>query len=128
MSELETALQNLKTYYLISGIANALAFLIGTFAVVIFGIVTFGCGCVFIVLPFINAVVMVFDFVAFSRVAQPPDPAAYSLLRAASILDVVAGFVVVPLVMGLLNLQILARPEVYARFHPPGGSGAGASA
>ncbi len=119
MSELGTALQNLKTYYLVSGIANALAFLIGSFAVVTFGILTFGCGCIFIVLPFINCVVMVFDFVAFSRVAQPPDPAAYALLRTTSILDLVAGFAVVPLVMGLLNLQILARSDVYARFHPP---------
>ncbi len=128
MSELDTALQNLKTYYLVSGIANALAFLIGTFAVLFFGIVTFGCGCIFIVLPFIDAVVMIFDFVAFSRVAQAPDPGVYTLLRTTSILDIVAGFVVVPLVMGLLNLQILARPDVYARFHPPGQGGAGAPA
>jgi hypothetical protein len=30
----------------------------------------------------------------------------------------VAGFALVPLIMGILNIQILGRPDVYSYFHP----------
>jgi len=35
----------------------------------------------------------------------------------ASIFDLFACFAVVPLIMGLLNLQTLGKPDVYAYFH-----------
>lgn len=41
-----------------------------------------------------------------------PTPKTYSFLKMASIL-----FAVVPLNMGLLNLQTLGKPDVYAHFH-----------
>lgn len=112
----EAALGSLRTYYLISGIANVIAMIVGTIAIVIGGIATFGCGCVLLFLPLINLGVMIFDFVASSKVTQAPSPKSYSFLRTASILDIVACFAVIPLIMGILSLQILGRPEVRRYF------------
>jgi len=115
-ADIEAALGSLKTYYLISGIANAVAMVVGTVAIVIGGAMTCGVGCLLLFLPLINIVVMVFDFVASSKVSQAPSAKTYSFLRTASILDIVACFAVIPLIMGILSLQILGKPEVRRYF------------
>lgn len=68
-------------------------------------------------LPLINLVVMIFDFVAFSRALDPPTPQTYSFLKMAAIFDMLAGFALVPLIMGISNTQSLGKPEVYNHFH-----------
>jgi hypothetical protein len=115
-ASVEAALGSLKTYYLISGIANAIAMVVGSIAIVIGGIATCGLGCVLLFLPLINTGVMIFDFVASSKVTQAPSRSTYSFLRTASILDIVACFAVIPLIMGILSLQILGKPEVRRHF------------
>jgi hypothetical protein len=65
----------------------------------------------------INLTVMIFDFTAYSRVFQQATPQLYSFLKMCSIFDMVAGFALVPLIMGILNIQILGRPDVYEHFH-----------
>jgi hypothetical protein len=111
------AVNNLKTYFLVSAIANAVAIVVGGISVLLTGLATCGIGCVFIFLPLINTTVMVFDIIAYSKASEPPSPEIYSFLRMAAILDLLACFFLVPLVMGILNLQILGRPEIYAYFH-----------
>lgn len=118
MNPAEPALRTLRTYYLVSAITNALAFLFGSLTVVIVGVATFGCGCLFFVLPLINGAVMVFDFIAQSKVLGPADPKAYSFLRMVAIFDMVACLALVPLIMGILSIQALGKPEVYGHFHP----------
>lgn len=117
MESVQLILKNIRTYYLVSAIANIVAFLIGAFTVVLAGIGTFGCGCVLIVLPVVNLVVMIFDFVAFSRVLDLPTPRVYSFLKMVAVLDMLAGFALVPLIMGILNTQNLGNPEVHAYYH-----------
>lgn len=113
---IEAALGSLKTYYLISGIANAIAMVVGTVAILVGGAMTCGVGCLLLFLPLINVGVMVFDFVASSKVSQAPSPRIYSFLRTASILDIVACFAVIPLIMGILSLQVLGKPEIRRYF------------
>lgn len=117
MGSVDLMLKNVKTYFLVSAIANIVAFLVGVFTVIFAGLGTCGLGCVLIVLPLINLAVMIFDFIAFSRVLDPPSPKAYSFLKMVAIFDMLAGFAVVPLIMGILNTQSLARPEIHAHFH-----------
>lgn len=117
MHEVHLQIRNLRTYFLVAGIANAFVFVTGTVAVILAGITTLGCGCLLGVLPLISATVMVFDFVAYSRALQEPTPQLYSFLKMCAIFDMIALFALVPLIMGILNVQILGRPDVYAYFH-----------
>lgn len=120
MEQVQVALNNARTYYMVSGIANAVAAVIGTGWVVIFGASTCGIGCVFIVFPAINVAVLIFDFMAMGKLQEPPTPEVFSFLKLTSVLDIVACFAVVPLVMGVLNLQILGRPEIQGHFNSGG--------
>lgn len=117
MDEFQLQLKNMRTYFLVAGIANLIAFLAGTIGVIAAGIGTMGCGCLLGILPLINLGVMCFDFVAYSRALQPPTPQLHGFLRMCAIFDMLALFVLVPLIMGILNLQILARPDVHSYFH-----------
>lgn len=117
METAELTLSNLRTYYLVSGIANAVAAFLWAFVTFIGGIATCGLGCLLMFLPVINLVVMIFDFVAVSKVSRPA-PGSFSFLRLTAILDMAAFFAIVPLIMGILSLQLLARPEIYRHFHP----------
>jgi hypothetical protein len=117
MQEVQLQLNNVRTYFLVAAIANGVIFLAGTVTVILAGLGTLGCGCLLGILPLINLTVMIFDFMAFSRISQEPTAKLYSFLKMCSIFDMVAGFALVPLIMGILSIQILGRPEVYAYFH-----------
>jgi hypothetical protein len=118
MERIEVILDNLRTHFMISAIGNAVAFVFGVVGVIAAGTATCGVGCLFFFLPVVNLTVMIFDFLSMSKVRQPASPKGYSFLKMASIFDIFACLAVVPLIMGILNLQILGKPEVYAYFHP----------
>lgn len=117
MEAVQLTLDNSRTYFLVCGIVNVIAAVFWAVLTFIGGLATCGCGCLLIVLPMIHLTVMVFDFIAVSRLAAPPTPEVYSFLKLAAILDIIAGLAVVPLILGILNLQLLARPEIYRHFH-----------
>ena len=81
------------------------------------GLMTCGIGCLLIFLPSGHLTVLIFDFIAVSRFSAPPTPGTLSFLKMVAILDLLAGLAVVPLVLGILNLVLLAKPEVYAHFY-----------
>jgi hypothetical protein len=117
MSQIELTLKNVQTYSLVAGIANAVATILGILAVIGVGVSTFGCGCVFIVFPIISLVVAIIDFIAYSRMNQPPTPQIYSFVKASAVFDCVACFALVPLVMGIMKLQLLGTEEVRQHFY-----------
>lgn len=117
MEPMQVIHNNLRTYSMISAIGNSIAFVAGSFGVLVGGAATCGIGCLFFFLPLINLTVMIFDFIAMSKAGQPPSPSNYSFLKMAAIFDLFACFAVVPLIMGILNLQTLGKPEVHAYFH-----------
>ncbi len=113
----ELTLSNSRTYFLICGIVNAIAGAAWALFTFFAGLATCCLGCLVVVVPMIHLTVMIFDFVAVSRLRSSPAPEVYSFLKLTAILDIVAGLAIVPLILGILNLQILARPEIYAHFH-----------
>jgi hypothetical protein len=119
MERMEVVLNNLRTHFMISAIGNGIGFIAGCILVGVGGLATCGVGCLLFVLPLINLTVMIFDLVAMSKASQPPSPRTYSFLKMVSIFDLFACLAVVPLIMGVLNLQTLGRPDVYAYFHSP---------
>jgi hypothetical protein len=108
-------LATLRSFFLVSGIFNALAIVAAFFWIPLVGLATCGFGCVLVVLPVLNTVAAVMDFVALTRLdGSAENPAGF--LRAAAILDIVAGFLgsMIPLVFGILELIYLGKPEVQA--------------
>lgn len=117
MSQAALTVQNIRTYTLIAGIANAVATILGTIGVLAAGISTFGCGCIFIVFPILHLLACIIDFLAYSRMGQPPTAAIYSTARTSAITDLASGFAIVPLIMGIMKLQLLGTEPVREYFH-----------
>jgi hypothetical protein len=117
MSQATLTVQNIRTYTLIAGIANAVATILGTIAVIGVGISTFGCGCLFVVFPILHLIACSIDFLAYSRLGQPPTAAIYSTVRTSAIMDLASGFAIVPLIMGIMKLQLLATEPVREHFN-----------
>jgi len=120
MEPVALTLKNMKTFYLVSCITNGVVFTIGTIYVLLVGAMTCGFGCLLIVFPLINLAGMVLDILAMARLSRPPSASAYGFLRLVSIFDILC-WAIVPVIMGILNLTNLAKPEVHAYFHdqPP---------
>ena len=109
-SELQTS----KTFFLISGIINILV-LLGWGGTTIFtGLVTCGIGCLFGVVPVINIVSCILDFMAYNRLSNLDVPGTYKTLQFASILEIVTILTgnIVSLIFGIINLNNLNNPAV----------------
>ena len=117
MSQAELTVKNVQTYSLVAGIANAVAAILGVLAVIGVGASTCGVGCLFIVFPIVNVVAAIIDFMAYARMNQPPTPQLYSFVKTSAVFDLVACFALVPLVMGIMKLQLLGTEEVRQYFH-----------
>ncbi len=125
MADVDQVLNTSRTYFLASGIANVLAAIAWISLAVFGGIVGIALSCLLsimallvLILPIVNLVVAVFDFLAASKVRSRPSPRVYSFLKFTAILDLFAFLAMVPLVMGILNLELLARPAIRRHFHP----------
>jgi hypothetical protein len=116
VSQAELTVQNVRTYSLVAGIANAVATVIGTLVVIGVGASTFGCGCIFAVFPILHLVACVIDFIAYSRLSGAPTPATYSFAKMSAVMDLVSGFAIVPLIFGIMKLQLLGTEEVRLHF------------
>ena len=116
MSQAEITAQNVRTYSLIAGIANGVATILGTIAVFAAGVSTLGCGCVLIVFPILHLVACAIDFLAYARLGDAPTAATYSTAKTSAILDLASGFAIVPLIMGIMKLQLLGTEEIRAYF------------
>ncbi|HEX7154764.1 MAG TPA: hypothetical protein VF618_24990 [Thermoanaerobaculia bacterium] len=116
MPAIDVSVRNLQTYTLISGIANSLAVAIGLVSVTIAGLGTCGVGCLLVVLPMIHLAGAIIDFMAYSRLDQPPSIAVYSATKISAIADLTAGLAIVPLIMGIMKLSILGDEEVQRHF------------
>lgn len=117
MSQAELTAQNIRTYTLISGIANAVATILGTIGVLAAGISTFGFGCVLIVFPILHLAAAAIDFLAYTRLGQAPTAAVYSIAKTSAIMDLASGFAIVPLIMGIMKLQLLATEPIREYFN-----------
>ncbi len=109
----------LRAFVLVALIVNSIATLSWLIATVAGGVATCGLGCLVIVLPIVTGAAIWLDAVALSKLNQPPAPAVAGAVRTAGILDIIAGVVslsVIPLVMGILTLVYLQKPEVVAYF------------
>lgn len=111
-----------KVFFIVSLVVNAITTLFWLFSVVAAGIATCGFGCLLIVLPAITGAATIFDSMAVTRMGQAPNPGTHSFLKTTAIFDIVSGLLgmsIVPLVMGILALINLAKPEVQRYYGAP---------
>lgn len=103
----------LRTFFIISLVVNAIATLAWLVSTILGGMATCGIGCLLIVIPVVTGAALTLDAMALQKFNRP-DAKTGSFLRTAAIMDIVAGAVgmsAVPLVMGILCLIQLGKPE-----------------
>lgn len=112
-------LKTMKTYFIVSAVTNGLLALIWLATALLIGVSTMGCGCVFVLVPILNIVAIVFDIMSISKLSAPPSPSNYSTIKIATIMDMVSALTcnIIALIMGILNIQNLGRNEVKEYFH-----------
>jgi hypothetical protein len=112
----------IKVFFIVSLVVNAIATLMWLFSVLGVGLATCGIGCLLIVLPAVTGAATVFDAMAVSKMGQAPNQGVYGFLKTTAIMDIVSGVIgmsVVPLVMGILALIFLQKPEVQRYYGIP---------
>jgi hypothetical protein len=109
----------LRVFVLVALIINSIATLAWLATTVTGGLATCGVGCLLIVVPAVTGIAIWLDALALSKLNLPPNPYVAGAVKNAAIMDIVAGVVgmsVVPLVMGILALVYLDKPQVRAYF------------
>ncbi len=109
-----TELQTSKTFFLISGIVNILVFFGWGGTTLLGGLVTCGIGCLLGIVPLINVVSCILDFLAFNKLNKLNLAGTYSTMQFAAILEIVTILSgnVVSVIFGIMNLMYLNKPEV----------------
>jgi hypothetical protein len=109
-SELQTS----KTFFLISGIVNILILLGWSGTTIIGGLVTCGIGCLFGLVPVINLVSCIMDFIAYNKLNTLNRMDTHGTMQFAAILEIVTILSgnVVSLIFGILTLTYINKEEV----------------
>jgi len=97
---------------------NGVITVVWLISVVVGGLASCGIGCLLIFIPMITGAACILDIMAVSKV-NAPSAGVGSFLNFAAIADIVAGavgFSLVPLVMGILSMVFLQKPEVQRYF------------
>ena len=109
-SEIQTS----KIFFLISAIINILAFLGWGGTTLIGGVVTCGFGCLIGLLPIINVVGCVMDFIAYNKLNKLNVSGTFSTVQFASIIQIITILTgnVVSLIFGIITLQNFSKDTV----------------
>jgi hypothetical protein len=112
----------LKIFFIVSLVVNAVS--TGVWLLTVFGIgaATCGVGCLLIFIPAVACLALVFDALAIQKLGLAPNPAVHSFLKTTCIIDIVSGVItvgIVPVVMGILALINLQKPELLRYFGIP---------
>jgi len=102
-----------KTFFLISGILNAVFGAGWIVYTIIFGLFTCGIGCLFGFLPVINILTSVLDFIAYTRLNNLDKTGTYNSIQFASIFDIITFITGNPVsgIFGIINIVNLNKDE-----------------
>jgi len=102
-----------KTFFLISGILNAVFGAGWIVYTLIFGLFTCGIGCLFGVLPVVNVISCVLDFIAYTRLNNLDRGGTYSSIQFASIFDIITFITGNPVsgIFGIINIVNMNKDE-----------------
>lgn len=103
-----------KTFFLVSAIVNLVFALGWIIYVVIFGLFTCGLMCLFGIIPVINVIACVMDFIAYNKLNGLDQRGTYNTLQFASIFDIITILSGNPasMIFGILTLINIGNPEM----------------
>jgi hypothetical protein len=109
-SEIQTS----KTFFLISAIVNLLFLLGWGGSTIIGGIATCGIGCLIGVLPVINLVAGIMDFMAYNKLNNLNQTGTFGTMQFAAIMDIatIATGNLVSTAFGIIILTFINKTEV----------------
>jgi hypothetical protein len=114
MYNMPSELQTAKTFFLVSGIINILGFLGWGTSTVIGGAFSCGLGCIVGILPVLNIISSIMDFIAYNKLNTLNRTGTYSTIQTASVFQIVTILTgnVVSFVFGIINLNNIGRDSI----------------
>lgn len=109
-SELETS----RTFFLISGIINIIASLTWGSTSILSGFVTCGIGCLVGVLPILNVISAVLDFIAYNKLNTLNRFGTYGTVQTAAVFEIVTILTgnIFSFIFGIITLNNIGRENV----------------
>ncbi len=114
MMQYDNQLNVLKVLFLISGILNLISAVVWLGNTIAGAVAFCGLGCVIGVLPVINTIACVLDFMVYNRLKNFNKSGTYGLIKFASIFDIIVVLTlnVTGTVFGIIALVMISKPEV----------------
>ncbi|MBM4158812.1 MAG: hypothetical protein FJ216_08555 [Ignavibacteria bacterium] len=114
MSNIPSELETTRTLLMISGIMNILVIAGWIVATFFFGLGTCGIGCVIGVIPIINIVSCIMDFIAYNKVNTLTQSGTYGSINTAAILEIITVVTgnTVSMIFGIIILNYLAKDNI----------------
>ncbi len=107
MNTMPSELQTAKTFFLVSGIINILAFFGWGTSTIVGGAFSCGIGCLMGILPVINIISCIMDFIAYNKLNTLNRTGTYDTMQTASVFQIVTIVTgnVISFIFGILNLN-----------------------
>ncbi len=107
MYNMPSELQTARTFFLVSGIINILAFLGWGTSTIIGGAFSCGLGCIVGVLPVLNIISCILDFIAYNKLNTLNRTGTYSTIQTAAVFQIVTILTgnIVSFVFGIITLN-----------------------
>jgi len=104
----------LRTFAIISAVLNILYAIGWIIYTILGGLVTCGIGCLFGIVPVINIIACVMDFVAYNKLNSQNQTGTYSSVQFAAIFDIVTIITgnVASMIFGIIGLVYLNNGEL----------------
>lgn len=122
MYNMPSELQTAKTFFLVSGIINILGFLGWGTSTVIGGAFSCGLGCIVGILPVLNIISSIMDFIAYNKLNTLNRTGTYSTIQTASVFQIVTILTgnVVSFVFGIITLNNIGGDSIKSFLHERG--------
>ncbi len=107
-------LQTSKTFFLVSGIINILAFLGWGTSTIIGGAMSCGIGCIVGILPVFNIVSCIMDFIAYNKLNVLNRTGTYGTIQTAAVFQIITILTgnLVSFIFGIITLNNIGKNEV----------------
>ena len=114
MYNMPSELQTARTFFLVSGIINILAFLGWGTSTIIGGAFSCGLGCIVGVLPVLNIISCILDFIAYNKLNTLNRTGTYSTIQTAAVFQIVTILTgnIVSFVFGIITLNNIGSDNI----------------
>lgn len=114
MNNASEQLNLLKTFSIISAILNLLYAIGWTIYTIFGGIITCGIWCLFGVVPVINIIACIMDFVAYTKLNELNKTGTYGTLQFAAIFDIITLLTgnIASMIFGIVALVFISNPDI----------------